>query len=476
MNTQLDSLVREALAPLRPDPAAFREATLAKLRAHPMERDRRPARIAALQALPMFMKGPATGWLSLPVVTLAALGATAIWAVLRLVRGSQGASAQEVDAPSADEMVSRWWAEHAAVSVLTLSLLVGTALLAPATALLGVILASTLHVAFLSVRLAASGRADGATLGRILSEFLGLLGGLLLVAGDWSSRWHANDLGIRVWVPMVLIGGSFLCEWLGGWRRRSVGQRIAGAVPVVVLAFLVTQVLTPRMKRPSQAQVARWAETFDEPVTNTVEWLRFSRVVEWVQEGRGVKLGLAPAQMMLDDAVRSERPIPRATRNAAAVAGLLPRTPGDDQDMQLRPAAVRDTVARYRAALDERHGNPVARVGALHRGLRLTGRDGTVEEHELLHLEQELARLSRPGWIEALSPIWLRQLTIQPYRYEAAAALERLEASPAWRSLPRQTPSPWTSGTLALAAACIVVLLSVAVTWQGEAQIASSTD
>lgn len=468
MNTPLDSLVREALRPLRPDPAEFREATLEKLRTRQEITLATPKRVAALHALPLFMKGPAAGWLSLPVVTVAALAATLVWAVLRLVRRADGEPITTGATKTPDDLVLNWWSKHAAATIVTLSLLIGTALLLPATALLGVLLTSTLHVTLISLRLASAGHADGATLGRILSEFLGLVGCLLLVAGDWSSRWHVNDLGIRVWVPMALVGGSFLCEWIGGWRERSAARRLTGALPLIVLALLTTQVLAPRMKRPSPARVVHWAETFGAPVTDTVEWLRFSRVIEWLRDGRGLDLALTPAERMLEHAERSGRPVPWATRNAAVVAGLLPGTPGEEADLQLRPSAVQDTATRYGTALEERHGNPVSRTGELHGGLRLAERNRAVARLDLARLHAELSRLARPGWIEALSPSWLRPLTIQSHRYEAAAALSRLEASAAWRSLPHPEPTPWTSGRVALAAACLIVLLCAAVTAQGE--------
>lgn len=492
MNQPTDELLLAALAPLRPDRDTFRSATLSKVQQRAAARrestisqpgpyglsaaapgrraQRRAAAVLPLQLLPGLTKGltkgPGSAWLSLPLASLVAVAATFLWAVAKLARLRDGTPGSAVDAAGADAIVRSWWSEHALPALLTLALLAGTAIYLPAAALLGVGLASTIHLTLVTARLAGGGQTSGENLGRVFSQFLGLLGCVLLIGADWNARWRPTELSTRIWVPMALIGGSFLCEWIGGWRRKSPGLRAAGFLPLLVLGLLVGLVLTPRMQRPSRARIVHWAETFHEPVHNSVEWLRFGRVVDRLDEN--AKLRLAPARAMLAHAQRYGPPIPRATASGAILAGLLPAEPGIDPDMQLGPGRIERTEAEFTGALAATHGNPVGRVGALHGGLRLALRRGSLASLNPVRLHQELMRLATPGWVEALSPRWLRQLTIQPYRMEAAVALERLEASPEWSEELLPPTSPWNPAALALIVAGLLVGLCGLVTLRAE--------
>ena len=100
---------------------------------------------------------------------------------------------------------------------------------------------------------------------------------------------------------------------------------------------------------------------------------------------------------------------------------------------------------------------------ATHAAIRLIRRFGAPAELDLTRLHAFLRNVASPSLVEALSPARFALITIQPYRYQGAVALDELEASDAWAQarLTAAPPPPFLVterlfiGALLLAGLCV---------------------
>jgi len=302
MSTFSERDLRRALAPVRPDPAAFRAAVERKLaqreRGGGPEAAADPRRRAAA-ALPLDLLAPGgasaaalgkqlsaggvLGALTLPAVSLAMLALAFAAAVRFVVRAGHG-SEPAGRAASADEVLRSWWRAHALHAALALALLALLAWTQPAETVLLALLASMAVVAALVSRLARAGAASRASVGALAASFLGGLLGLALVFDGLAASLHSERVPPH-WVPTALFWGCLACDVLGRWKRTwSVPRKLAGALAPTALVA-VWLVLTARGLEPAGPErLAHYVARPAPALGQVVEWQRLGRVGAWLLE------------------------------------------------------------------------------------------------------------------------------------------------------------------------------------------------
>ncbi len=282
-----EDLIRSALLRERPDPRSFEHSTLAKLDAGEAQRaeiGEEPAHLvqaacaAPVHLFPALLSARSFGWMALPVVLVAAAGMTFLWSLQALMGSRPTVTEQVAGGHSSEILIKAWWRRNAAPACLTLLAVASLAWFLPLEAILLLFIVSMTYVASIVRNVTAGGSGSRSVVGTMTAEFLGLLVLVLLFMGDLGQGIRSAHFH-EAWIPATLLAGAFACDLLGSWRSRTTPVRkVLGWLPMVTLIGLMTLVVAPRGRMIDQNRLVAYAESFDAPIDDVVEWQRFGAI------------------------------------------------------------------------------------------------------------------------------------------------------------------------------------------------------
>ena len=433
-----EQALRDALRPLRPDPEAFRRAVERTL-----EGRRELGRSDALRlreaaaVLPLGATDPTgplpalavqhTGglgplsFLALPAASLAAIALTVVASVRRLVHVRPSPNA---DSRDADRALADWWREQGARPWFVLAFLVLVAWSQPIEAIVLVLVVSQLALGSVLVRLSRVGAVSRVIVGQATSGLLGTLVAACLAVASASPG--VGDTSWRdPWVPFVLFAGWAACaafaSWRGAWS--PVRKGLSVLVPITLVAVLGGR-LAERLTSLDEERLRAFAERFEAPPSDVVDWQRFGSVVSWLR-ARGLhELDLERAERALRTALPHganplEAEAPTHSLLGAARAGFLADEHWDA------------VLADERMAILDADG-PLLESGTTEWLLRAAARtplSAGERDHLAGRLRAAWPSPERPRALVTMATLveWLdllaRPLSGEPYRADAHAAL-----------------------------------------------------
>ncbi|MCP3918333.1 MAG: hypothetical protein GY711_22525 [bacterium] len=392
-----EPLLREALAPRRPDAAAFQARVEARIAAAEAERETREAKLVAAPPrlrmvagflppglLPVGLAGlagkkltlkAAPGLLALPVVSLAMVLVTFLGAVGIVARQRPGTEGAEM---SSVEVRRLWWRRNRTPALLTFALLAVLVWLRHSEVAVVLVLVSMAMTAMLLAEMARAGLTDRKHVGKTLA---GLLWNIALYWYFMREFLPADPAGIDpIVAPWLLAVGAAVCvfathslswarvkEWLAHpvrmrypdkittWSLRVIVWPFTFFLLVLVVAVTAYVLASFAPLEPSRAQLAEWVR---DPALD--EGLRRGAATYLAEEGE-----LPEAVQLPSD---SER-----------IAALMPRKLEVDDPAQLSPDEREALAMRLAVAWPEPDEHQVlAAVGVRVELLTLLGHEELV--------------------------------------------------------------------------------------------------